>query len=69
MENNYLPTGVVILDKLLKNGIPAGKLTMLVGQNQEPTVPFLRRCLCTQLIVQGDCKLGEIVRHVRMENL
>ena len=69
MENTYLPTGVAMLDKLLKNGIPAGKLTMLVGQRQEPTIPFLRRCLCTQIIGQGDCRLGEIVRQVRMDNL
>jgi KaiC/GvpD/RAD55 family RecA-like ATPase len=69
MENTYIPTGVAMLDKLLKNGMPAGKLTMLVGQKQEPTISFLRRCLCTQIISQGDCRLGEIVRQVRMDNL
>ena len=65
MENTYLPTGVTMLEKLMKSGIPMGKITMLVGQSQEPTLPFLRRCLCTQLISQGECKMGEVVRKVR----
>jgi hypothetical protein len=69
MKNTYLPSGVTMLEKLLKSGVPVNKTISLVNQKQEPTVPFIRRCLCTQLIVQGDCKLGEIVRHVRMENL
>jgi hypothetical protein len=65
MENTHIPTGVTMLEKLLKTGIPMGKLTMLVGQSQEPTIPFLRRCLCTQLIGQGECNMGEVVKKVR----
>ena len=52
---------------LLQNGITPKKLNRLIeSKGKEPSGPYLRKCLCTQIVSQGDCKLKEVVKQVRL---
>ena len=52
------------LKGLLELGISPKKISQLVDNEKEP-IPVLRRCLCTQLVTQGDCKLHDVVKQVK----
>jgi len=50
----------VLLKELIKRGGNLQKLKNIQTENQ------LRSCLCTQIVSQGECKLTEIVKTVRL---
>ena len=51
---------VSLLKELVKRGGNLQKLKNIQTSNQ------LRSCLCTQIVSQGECKLTEIVKRVRL---
>ena len=54
----------VYSNKMLTFGLPLRKIHTLTNPKANP-----RRCLCTQLLNQGDCLLKDIVEHVRKNEL
>lgn len=50
---------------LVQSGLPKAKLNNLIMVNGD-NPKMLRRCLCTQLLSQGDCELKEVVKQVRL---
>ena len=60
-----------LLTRLLQLGNTPSKINQLISTEypslfvKEPT-SALRKCLCTQLVTQGDCALKDIVRQVRL---
>lgn len=54
-----------ILDKLVESGLPLYKIHTLL-QKKGDKEKILRECLCTQIISQNNCQLGELVRQTKL---
>lgn len=54
----------VYSNKMITFGLPLRKIYTL----NNPKVNT-QRCLCTHLLSQGDCRLKEIVEHIRKNEL
>ena len=55
-----------ILDKLVELGLPLRKIHTLLQKDGDKE-KILRECLCTQLISQNNCQLGDIVRQAKIK--
>ncbi len=62
MNNNITK----FLKVLLEIGFSPKKISQLVDNEKEP-MPVLRKCLCTQLVTQGDCKLHDVVKQIQSD--
>jgi hypothetical protein len=59
-----------LLTRLLQLGNTPFKINQMISEQmiseqKDPTL-VLRKCLCTQLVTQGDCALKDVVRQVRL---
>ena len=54
-----------LLTRLLQLGNTPFKINQMINGEKEPTL-VLRKCLCTQLVTQGDCALKDVVKQVRL---
>lgn len=57
------------LKRILEGGLPLQKLSVIMSSPIKPTPSFLRSCMCTQILSQGDCKLTEIAKIARLNGL
>ena len=54
-----------LLTRLLQLGNTPFKINQMISGQKDPTL-VLRKCLCTQLVTQGDCVLKDVVRQVTL---
>jgi hypothetical protein len=59
-----------LLTRLLQLGNTPFKINQMIteqmiSEKKDPEI-VLRRCLCTQLVTQGDCALKDVVKQVRL---
>ena len=63
MNNN-----MELFNKLVETGIPMGKMVVLIGKSEKPTVD-MRKYLCMRLVSQDKCQLSELVKEIKYKTL